>query len=763
MSLQTSDGSRLDGSQTALSQRRNLLFVACGHQIYVWVPAGPRQSLGRKPAMIITPVMRVPDAPGYISTHFPHGINNILVDDLGRDEILLLATDSGNVCGYLVENIFAYIESAKQRGDARPIVGPQIDPFFCESVEMSAWGLAVHKYARLIAVSANTGVITVFAFALADTDVESDDHWEGLPLSFEQNWFHIKEEVEFRALYDLYYKKRHRSRNLKLSFEGHFTNIPSVSFLNSDLDSDGMWMVSTDIENHIFVWAIWQEHGPVAERDFSDGDPLPELSNVRKRGWNVLALDPRSFRVHRSFFEACGGKVFLRQCRRGNSVLDVTTLCLNVPEIRFLFHPGFALRAAGLNEPTLPDLFDSSTRISADCLSTGGDDEDVPSTDLQAHGPNSNRESLVDSTAQNQTIPVGGQVLQQTGARSIPADSAALLALFMDLPPIHRSGTTPSNDQSEQENPRNDEGNRVVLLTNDASRIHELLNRAESDSDSDAIYDDYCFPPHILTEFPILHFSETEIRLLETPFSHHASVISAAPLRQRLPRSLQSLQMFDRFNMVKYLPEAGIVLAATQKGRVAVITLGQVAGQNYTFRINWMLPFKSQEWNSARPATPLLGIAVSPMQGFERSPDSVHVPKDSSCRNYVTFHYRPNDGDSFDFDHISGQRPASGDAVNLFSPSLYGNVPERRSFTFSESHGIADWTYMSSEPWDGFVSSRHYRVMLTYMDHTVLSYEFWYQWPDLAMGNELTTRKTDGQPQQRVATCDCDRSEHLLV
>jgi hypothetical protein len=61
--------------------------------------------LGAQPTMIITPMMKQPNARGYISWEFPHAINSLIVDDLGNDEILLLATDSGNVCGYHIETI----------------------------------------------------------------------------------------------------------------------------------------------------------------------------------------------------------------------------------------------------------------------------------------------------------------------------------------------------------------------------------------------------------------------------------------------------------------------------------------------------------------------------------------------------------------------------------------------------------------------------------------------------------------------------------
>lgn len=264
-----------NAQKIALSQRRNLLFVAYNHQIYVWEPAGSFQILGSKPEMIITPVMKNPQSHGYIAPHYPHAINSILVDDLGREEILLLATDSGNVTGYRIEAIYSALKRAAKSNQARPLDGVQVDPFFVEYVEASAWGLAIHKFARLIAVTANTGLITVFAFALVNPT--SEEHRDSSSLfnedddlsDYGQTWLHISNSTQFAQLQQLMPDK-HRTRNIKLTYTGHFTNIPSVSFLNCDLDPNGAWMVSTDIDNKLLVWKVWERLGPFNVYHFND-------------------------------------------------------------------------------------------------------------------------------------------------------------------------------------------------------------------------------------------------------------------------------------------------------------------------------------------------------------------------------------------------------------------------------------------------------------------------------------------------------------
>jgi hypothetical protein len=726
--------------------------------------------------MIITPVMRIPDAEGYISSRCPHGINNILVDDLGRDEILLLATDSGNVCGYHVENIFSYIESAKLRGEKDTILEPRIDPFFSESVGLSAWGLAVHKFARLIAVAANTGTITVFAFALAEADAEFDDdlagYWADLSASFEQNWMHIRYDDEFAALHELYRVNLHRSRNVKISFQGHFTNIPSVSFLSSDLDSDGMWMVSTDIENKLFVWTIWDNLRPVRVLDFADGAPLPGILRQEERGWSVLALDPRSFRMHQSYFEACGGKVFLRPSQPSNAVLDVTNLALDVPDASSVFNRIFPAVDNGPEEPVLPDIFDRYSRIRSDSSSINSQEGSSPATSITDQSSES--EKLPDASARDdETTENNDQSSSQRSEwHSSNEHVVSLLRSVMDGTLSQDYTNDEDVDMTSADSGSedvSDDGDISIdsdavyqntLDPRDPNDLRPLLNLELLDTDVNPL-NPYSSSEHICSEFPILHFSETDIRLLEGPFVNHPSVVSGGPLRQQLPRTFWSLHSYDRFNMVKYLPEAGIVIAATQKGRAAVITLTQIANRNFALRINWMIPFASQEQRAERPQVGLLGLAVSPMQGFANQPDVVHVPRGVTSHDDFSFHYRAHESESLNADqNWEWQCDSETDSIESDedgSSSSPEYVPE---LSFAESHGIAYWNHMPQEAWHGVMPSRHYRVLLTYADHTVMSYEFWYDWSGIAVGSEKEEEEKEEVERGRL---ERNHQDHLLL
>ena len=297
--------------------------MAYGTEIYVWVPSGPFQKLGFEPEMIIKPHMKNPRAAGYIDRIQPHTINNILVDDLGRDEVLLLATDSGNVCAYHVEAIFSAIDRCATRNDKRPFADSEVTPFFVESVTLSAWGLAMHKYARLIAVSSNTGHITVFAFALADptaVDEENSSQTQEDQELEEQGdtWVNIESRNDLRRLRASSNRANYRSRNLRLTYRGHLDNIPCVSFANFDLDANGEWMVSTDITNRVIIWRLWDSLSP--HGTYYPGHPQ---NNPPKRGWFVIPLDPRTFKRHESHEEACGCEPAV-QVIEGRTLLDLS-------------------------------------------------------------------------------------------------------------------------------------------------------------------------------------------------------------------------------------------------------------------------------------------------------------------------------------------------------------------------------------------------------------------------------------------------------
>ncbi|PLB49408.1 hypothetical protein P170DRAFT_475705 [Aspergillus steynii IBT 23096] len=803
----------------ALSQRRNLLFVAYSHQIYVWEPAGSFQMLGSVPLMIITPVMKESSARGFISPNTPHAINNILVDDLGREEVLLLVTDSGNVCGYRTEAIFSALKRAADDEESRPLDGSQVDPFFVEYVEASAWGLAIHKFARLIAVSANTGLITVFAFALVNpASGGSSDSSQRLEeeddlSDYGQTWLHITTPEQFVQLRHMMPEK-HRTRNIKLTYTGHFANIPSVSFLNCDLDPNGNWMVSTDIDNKLLVWKIWDGLGAFNMYHFNDIGFRSFHDTLRndERGWSVIALDPRSFHLLKSTEEACGGRP-QRRVKDGQPVFDLTKLSGRVPNASQLYNYFPPAVKAEPERPVLPDIFGVDCRISkggdtrqgmdrvassessdtretnhfhaiagylrpsdsADAFSHRAVDGSVYD-DNMSHGSSSELNLDVDSqqtsgleTAQQISDPdqhtSNGPPRTRRPPQTTPEFLQVALLEALGGGDMHGAeeyfdGYSVLDDDSYTEDQEMDD---IDINTSSedgessttgavAYQVFDRMSRNAFPEDAglhgrmEALIGLPPTPAPVNSRFPILHFSQTDIRLVAHPFAPHASVVCGAPLRQPFTHPIVSIRACDRFNMVKYVPEHGIVVAASQKGRAAIIALTESEAAGLSFRVDWIVPFESQEKYGDRPLIPLLGMSVSPIQGFEMPPDVPYIPRDVD-ENDLTFRYQHIFDDETDNASVAG-RSSNHSFGDLNIPSDLSGISDesvhehmhRNPPTLPECHARATRAYQPEERWRGWNPSRRYRLLLMYADHTVMSYEFWYNWntagPEADMSDE---------------------------
>ncbi|KAF7114012.1 hypothetical protein CNMCM5793_006195 [Aspergillus hiratsukae] len=733
---------------TALSQRRNLLFVAYSHQIYVWEPAGSFQMLGSQPEMIITPVLKEPHSSGYISPSFPHAINNILVDDLGREEVLLLVTDSGNVCGYRVEAIFSALKRAAHNKDKRPLDGSQVDPFFVEYVQASAWGLAIHKFARLIAVSANTGLITVFAFALVNpTTTDGGDELESeIDLTnYDQTWLDIRGNEQFAQLQRLMPDK-HRTRNIKLTYTGHFSNIPSVGFYNCDLDPNGTWMVSTDIDNKLLVWKIWESLGPFNVYHFNESTSsrFPELlHNDSERGWAVLALDPRTFQPVKSTEEACGGQP-LRRRKRGQSDLSL----INQRKRHPLNH-GSPSDSGATGEANCPsdaaNSFDHAAHGSA-----AQDEGSEPDMDSESRERASNQDAVGsgDNGDANSFHHANANLRRHHGQGPLTTAEflqfALLEALGGDIPGAEEyfdDNLDYSDIDEDNQGEESDDTDEEMDYPEEHSFDSDAVSDAEiaAYSGSDALFRFY---------LPILHFSQTDIRLLPHPLAPQPSVVCGAPLRQPFTRPIVSIRACDRFNMVKSIPEQGIVVAASQKGRAAVIALTKSEETGLSFRVDWIVPFESQEKFGDRPLVPLLGMSVSPIQGFEMPPDVPYIPRDVGDGKELNFQFKDvNHARSNTFTPSSNTKDDSRKIYAPTFPSGPGLRIEREQqspSTLPECHARATRAYQPDEHWRGWNPSRRYRLLLMYDDHTVMSYEFWYDWKTKVSDEE------DGTDQDEV-------------
>ncbi|CAG8896661.1 unnamed protein product [Penicillium egyptiacum] len=667
----------------ALSQRRNMLFTAQVDDIYVWIPRGPHQLLGSQPEMIIHPAMKQPNAPGYIDRSRPHTINHILVDDLGVDEVLLLATDSGNVTGYNVEAIFSAINRSAKYGGARPFDAHEVKPFFAEHVQLSAWGLATHKFARLIAVSANTGVITVFAFALVDAVPERDGSSPSSSENSNMGGFDVLENtwvsIDSASLMEELKKDipNHRTRNLRLTYNGHIENIPCVSFANFELDPNALWMVSTDIVNRVLLWRIWDRLTPVKSTSYDCS-----RGGREQRGWFVLPLHPRRVQQHHFKSDACGCEPKPKMIN-GRMVFDVTEAADHVEARSDLASQKVAAEEyATISNLTLPDdIFPLNGPVHTES-------QLQPSSSEHGHTTLEASETASHPTASG-TIHIVTEVPQNYGVAS-PRRSIR----------VRRGISNLIEEENEQWGL-----DRAV----DADRLRGFFRFRDV--------------PHPCNPrfFPILHFSGNNITLDPYPLDDELRTLSRSPLESLLENSM--FTSCDRLNLVKYIPELGIVIAASQAGGVAIITLTWQEEIGHTFRLDWLLPFPTQERDDECPTPPLMGLAASPMPGFEIPPDVPCIPRDVNPKDRLRFNHRLLNPDK---DEACAATPPECGASSPFGDVTAGS--EDPNLTIPETHAYASDIYQPHETWHGYHPSRHYRLLLLFCDLTVMSYEFWHDW-----------------------------------
>lgn len=275
---------------TGLSRFCNLYFVACGEHILVYQPVYPNQVLGAPVLIVPLTVSGQGQREGDIRTDRPHYINRMLVAYLGHKEIVLCACDDGDVVGFYVSAIQAAVQKQLLRHDmdeeerAAPTA---VRDFFCYNVRRSAWGLAVHRDSRKIAISSNTHEITVVQFYLT-TDKPQEPSKRPYHVTIFQN-----------------------ARN----------NVPFLSFDNTGTDPEGKWLLGGDIDGKTFLFDLadpaalaaririgichaYKERSAAHER-------LPECSCDRGRFqhamWGGYFIDQRRCHQAGSQEEALGG------------------------------------------------------------------------------------------------------------------------------------------------------------------------------------------------------------------------------------------------------------------------------------------------------------------------------------------------------------------------------------------------------------------------------------------------------------------------
>ena len=125
---------------------------------------------------------------------------------------------------------------------------------------------------------------------------------------------------------------------------------------------------------------------------------------------------------------------------------------------------------------------------------------------------------------------------------------------------------------------------------------------------------------HIPCGHAILRTFNQDIELLPPDYPNALRTFCRGVVEQRLGDLRDQLRHFDRLNMLAVIPELSLVVAASQIGRAALITLTRLGDEFSSltmpvvmFRLDLILPLKMHE-DEYRPWVPLAGMAVAPLQ-----------------------------------------------------------------------------------------------------------------------------------------------------
>ncbi len=382
---------------------------------------------------------------------------------------------------------------------------------------------------------------------------------------------------------------------------------------------------------YVGFFSSWQFLQPLPQFSagvvsFPSTSSLTSRLTVLRSGWTVLALDPSSFQVVNTNEEFCGAAV---EYDNVAGCYDITNSLRRVPG-----HDR-SLTAGRTVPPATSDDFLADN----DFIGHFDDDYEDASSDY---------DDEEDEEGNYQDIIAGGLTLHiESGNSTGPAS--------MDPNSQSNSDEYSHGEDDGSTETESEDG----MVSGDLTRIDSQL---VEDEDPSAEWPDFTFPfgynnsilhqsqvnsneakkvklhhsgmlpafqpPLAKTKgpmIPTLHLSASHLRLFDANCPQQASIYCSEPLSFQWPMYHATHPAIDRLNLIQYIPELGIVVIGTQIGRVAVCTLTKKGTKGpFGLRVDWILPFESQEKTRERPLTHLLGIAVGPVQGHHISrPSSV--------------------------------------------------------------------------------------------------------------------------------------------
>lgn len=593
---------RLRLNLTALSQKYNLYFASYQNKIHVFIPRKVPNILS-KPCLVLKPrklKTRPPVVPA-IDLSFGHQMNHLMIGNLGHLEVLFFAFDDGDVGAYYTHTIAKRILSAKQgQGDKdrRLPRSLRVKEFFHENVGSSAWGLAIHEESRLLAVSSNKAEVTVFAFALRQNqpqDLENDDTfyldpspqlWPGLTA--------LGLERDFRT--------RARTWKIILPLDSHGSNIPNISFCD-DEQGRAEFVVAQDIKQKTWFLDIWRIGYPPVEI-WHETNKMNYISpgNV---GWGVMVLPDKCFKQTASLHECLG----LPPDKISGSILNSAQSWL---ETTYRLHYVAGLAHPLTDYPPRPHSpsFNSRNRI------TGLPMEEDLGEESEAEEEMENSDAARTWTDIDFGLVTRRMLIECRKYRRPPL--APWESLDDTYDGIHLAQVIVP---------------RFAHLPDATSARCELFKRWLNTSVSFKECD--FFSRYATKNISILLTSMTDVCLLHMdPQSTPQLCKKVLPYHNHLNRHQAPYDLHrsysQRIGMLLHVPELNLVVLGSLCGRIALLRLTKTAKLFYGapvrrgFRVETILPRRSEEDKRMRPWCTLHGIAISPMPHPRSGDISLH-------------------------------------------------------------------------------------------------------------------------------------------
>ncbi|KAJ8106385.1 hypothetical protein OPT61_g9573 [Boeremia exigua] len=644
---------------TALSRSHNFYFVACNDTIHVYEPRFPSQNIPGEPELILHPPTSSPNLQFGIDPEDSHSITRLHVDYLGQDEIILITCDDGDVIGYRTEEIQRVVNKKREEsdGETESQIEEPVKTFLHRNVGSSAWGLAIHREARMIAISANTQKVTVIAYALAQQMDFSDN--SSLSSDSELDGCSDREDVKD------FPSPRRQDHIITLSARH---NVPSVSFNNNIDDRSGRWLSSCSINGETLIWDL---HNPQkSARTIRIGfcasvrDPLKapkhspgacaclRPSNVPHAVWNTMFLDAET-----AFEDSSVQDLSLPLDHPLPYIQDVSDC-----KTQFAIRP--SMNSLAMVDPVNEALFDNVTN-EMEISET----ESTYSDDGGASSPMSSRSTSVGQLDRledvemeldvSAAVPDASQPVQEPAEIEDPTSvPIAVEETSHGTPNLHpappQTGNHPINPFGPSYGPSSQPPgqNSTTIVWDDEDEDDD------GDDDDSGSGDELFVPSHahiymachnafqparayceVITAFtlarqpritsPFLIVTKEDVHLYQRPLDYvgdHSDPIIT--IRQPLhPEKTQSPFPFipgshDRHCYTTQIPELGVFIVASPNGRAGIFSLTKSAQKPqgrplYSFQLEYVLPFanddKSKIWDveGAR----LIGVAVGPVQG----------------------------------------------------------------------------------------------------------------------------------------------------